>query len=40
MRRIILLLAMVALQVALVSGVAQAQDRSFSDGFKTFNEER
>lgn len=37
MRRILLLISLVALQVALVSGIAQAQDRSFTDGFKTFD---
>lgn len=38
MRRITLLLAMCILQVVLISGVAQAQDRSFTEGFKAFDE--
>ena len=37
MRRILLLISLVALQVALVSGAVQAQDRSVTDGFKTFD---
>lgn len=37
MRRVLILLAMGVLQVALISGVAQAQDRSFSDGFGAFD---
>lgn len=40
MRRTLYLIAMVVLQVAFVGGVAQAQDRSFTDTFKDFDGER
>ena len=40
MRRLLLLLIVGVLQVALASSIAQAQDRSFSDGFKTFDSGR
>lgn len=37
MRRTLILVTMIVLQVALVSSVAQAQDRSFTERFNTFD---